>query len=58
MEKDVERFFMFLLDICASSFKNCLFSSLAYLLIGLFALSVFNFLSSFYILDINPTSDE
>jgi hypothetical protein len=52
--KDVEHFFMYLLDIC-TSFDNC---SFAYLLIGLFILLVFNFLSSLYILYINPLFDE
>jgi hypothetical protein len=43
--------------ICASS-ENGPFHSFAHLLIGLFALLVFNFLSSLYTLDINPLSDE
>jgi hypothetical protein len=38
--------------------KKCLFGSLVHLLIGLFVLLVFNFLSSLYILDINPLLDE
>jgi hypothetical protein len=41
-----------------SSFEKFLFNSLAHLLIGLFVLLVFKFLSFLYILNINPLSDE
>jgi hypothetical protein len=53
----VRHFFMYLLAIYISSFENCLFNSLAHLLIGLFVLLVFNFWT-LYILDINSLSGE
>jgi hypothetical protein len=37
MAKDVEHFFMYLLDIWTSSFANCLFSSYVHLLVVLLA---------------------
>jgi hypothetical protein len=57
MAKHTEHFFMCLLAICIS-FENCLFCLFAYLLIRLFVLLLFSFLSSLYILDINPLSVE
>jgi hypothetical protein len=51
MAKNVEYFFVYLLAICISCFKNC---SFVHLLIGLFFLLMFNILSPLYILDINP----
>jgi hypothetical protein len=56
MAKEAEHFFMYLLAICTSS-ENCLFNLLTHLLIGFFLLA-FNFLSSLYIFDINPLSEE
>jgi hypothetical protein len=57
MAKDVKHCFMYLLAIYISSSENYLFHSFAYLLIGLVIL-LFTFLSSLYILDINPLSVE
>jgi hypothetical protein len=54
MAKIVERFFLYLLVIC-TSFENYLS---ACLLIELFVLLVFHFLSSLCILDTNPLPDE
>jgi hypothetical protein len=45
--------FMYLLAI-GTSFESCLFSSCAHLLVGVFILLVFTFVSTFYILGINP----
>jgi hypothetical protein len=56
MGKDVEAFFMYLLAICTS--ENCQLSPLACLSIVLVVLFMFNFLSSLYIPDSNPSSGE
>jgi hypothetical protein len=40
------------------TFENCLFNSFAQLLIVLFILLVFNFLSYLYITDLSPFSNE
>jgi hypothetical protein len=55
--KTLNTFFMYLLAIC-TSLGNRPFSSLAHLLIVVFVLLVFHFLSSIYILDRNPLWDE
>jgi hypothetical protein len=57
MTKDVEHFFMYLLNICISSFENCSVYLPIYGLDYLFFWCLI-FLSSLYILDINPISDE
>jgi hypothetical protein len=49
---------MYLLVICISSSKNCLFNSFANLLIRFSAFLMFSFMSSLYILHINPLTDE
>jgi hypothetical protein len=58
MANDVDCFFMYLLTFYTSSFENLLFNLSAHSLIGLFVLLVFKFLSSLYILDMNPLSIE
>lgn len=45
---DVFFFCFFFLAICTSSFKNCLFTSLNHLLIGLLAILTFRLLSSVF----------
>jgi hypothetical protein len=56
MTKDAEHFFKCFSAIPDSSVENYLFSSVTQsnCLIGLFSLLGFNFLGSFYILDISP----
>jgi hypothetical protein len=54
---DIEHFFIYLFVIC-TSLENSLFNSLTHQLIGLFVLSMFNFWSLLYILDINHLSLE
>jgi hypothetical protein len=54
MVKDVEHFFIYLFSIFTSPFENCLFSLFAHLFSGLLILQEVSFLSSAYILVINP----
>jgi hypothetical protein len=57
MTIDVEHFFKYISAIQDSSVENFLFSSVPHSLIGSLVSLECNFLSSLYILDINPLSD-
>ena len=58
ISKDVEHDLKCLLAIQSSSVDNSLFSSVPHFLIGLIRVLVSSFLSSLYILEIRPLSDE
>lgn len=53
---DIEHFCIDLLPLGMSSFEKCLFGSVVSIL-GIMCLLLLKFLSTFYILDINPFSD-
>jgi hypothetical protein len=57
MTKDVDKFFKCFSAIKQSSVDSSLFNSVPHFLIGLFALLVFNFLNSLYLLSISLISD-
>ena len=57
MVSDAEHLFICLWALCMSSFKKCLFKSLAQFLIGLFVFLEWSLVSSLYIFEIKPLSE-
>ena len=57
MISEIEHLFRYLLVICISSSEECLFRSFSHFVFGLFVFLVLSFVSTLYILVINPLSD-